>query len=80
MERYTFTDPAVQQKMGGALLLRADVTTNSAQDRALLRRFHLYGPPATIFFDRGGREIDAARLVGFQKSERFLETLQSAGL
>jgi thiol:disulfide interchange protein DsbD len=80
MERYTFTDPAVQQKMGGALLLRADVTANSAQDRALLRRFHLYGPPATIFFDRGGREIDAARLVGFQKSERFLETLQSAGL
>jgi thiol:disulfide interchange protein DsbD len=80
MERFTFSDTAVQQRMGGALLLRADVTANSAQDRALLRRFHLFGPPATIFFDRGGREVGAARLVGFQKSARFLETLQSAGL
>jgi thioredoxin:protein disulfide reductase len=80
MERFTFSDTAVQQRMTGALLLRADVTANSAQDRALLRRFHLFGPPAMIFFDRGGREVGAARLVGFQKSARFLETLQSAGL
>jgi thioredoxin:protein disulfide reductase len=80
MEQFTFGDTAVQQRMAGALLLRADVTANSAQDRALLRRFHLFGPPAMIFFDRGGREIGAARLVGFQKSARFLETLQSAGL
>jgi thiol:disulfide interchange protein DsbD len=80
MERFTFTDAAVQQRMSGALLLRADVTANSAQDRALLRRFHLFGPPATIFFDRTGREIGAARLVGFQNTPRFLETLQSAGL
>jgi thioredoxin:protein disulfide reductase len=80
MERFTFSDAAVRQRMGGALLLRADVTANSAQDRALLRRFHLFGPPAMIFFDRGGREVGAARLVGFQKSDRFVETLQSAGL
>jgi thiol:disulfide interchange protein DsbD len=80
MERFTFTDAAVQQRMSGALLLRADVTANSAQDRALLRRFHLFGPPAMIFFDRAGHEVGAARLVGFQKTPRFLETLQSAGL
>jgi thiol:disulfide interchange protein DsbD len=80
MERFTFTDAAVQRRMNGALLLRADVTANSAQDRALLRRFHLFGPPATIFFDRGGHEIGAARLVGFQNTPRFLQTLQSAGL
>ncbi len=80
MERFTFSDAAVQQRLSGALLLRADVTANSVQDRGLLRRFHLFGPPATIFFDRGGREIGAARLVGFQNSARFLETLQSAGL
>lgn len=80
MERFTFSDATVQQHLGGAVLLRADVTANSGQDRALLRRFHLFGPPATIFFDAGGKEIGAARLVGFQNSERFLETLRSAGL
>ncbi|MEO8526245.1 MAG: protein-disulfide reductase DsbD [Caldimonas sp.] len=80
MERFTFADPAVQRRLAGAVLLRADVTANNAQDRELLRRFHLFGPPGIIFFDGNGREVAVARLVGFQKTARFLETLQSAGL
>ena len=80
MERFVFTDPAVQRRLSGALLLRADVTANSADDRALLRRFHLFGPPTTIFFDAQGNEIEPARLIGYQNTERFLQTLGSAGL
>jgi thiol:disulfide interchange protein DsbD len=80
MERFTFTEPAVQKKMAGALLLKADVTANNAQDRELLKRFHLFGPPGTIFFDRNGQEVRAARLIGYQNSRGFLDTLRSAGL
>jgi thiol:disulfide interchange protein DsbD len=80
MERYTFSDPAVQTRMSGALLLKADVTRNSAEDRELLRRFHLFGPPGTLFFDARGRELADARVIGFQDRERFLRTLQSVGL
>ncbi len=80
MERFTFTDPAVQKKLAGALLLKADVTGNNADDRELLKRFRLFGPPGTIFFDASGQEIAGARLVGYQGSSRFLQTLQSAGL
>jgi thioredoxin:protein disulfide reductase len=80
MERFTFTDPAVQHKLAGALLLKADVTKNDADDRALLKRFALFGPPGTIFFDRNGREIDGARVIGFQNSDQFLRTLGAIGL
>ena len=80
MERFTFTDEQVQQKLAGALLLKADVTANNDDDRALLRRFRLFGPPGTIFFDAQGAELSAARLIGFQKSPAFLETLGKAGL
>ncbi len=80
MERYTFSDPAVQRKLQGALLLKADVTANNADDRALLKRFGLFGPPGTIFFDAAGREMPNARIVGFQDSAQFLKTLQAAGL
>ena len=80
MEKFTFTDAEVQRRLAGALLLRADVTANDLQDRELLRRFRLFGPPATLFFDARGNEIGAGRLVGFQNSERFLGTLTSAGL
>ncbi len=80
MERFTFNDPAVQKKLAGALLLKADVTANNAQDRELLKRFSLFGPPGTIFFDAAGREIRPARLIGYQNSGRFLDTLKAAGL
>ena len=80
MERYTLTDAKVQKKLAGALLLKADVTANTDDDRELLRRFRLFGPPGTVFFDASGQEIVSARFVGFQNSRRFLETLAKAGL
>jgi thiol:disulfide interchange protein DsbD len=80
MERYTFSDPSVAQKMSRALLLKADVTANSADDRELLKRFHLFGPPGTIFFDAQGRELEGVRVIGFQQAERFARTLEVVGL
>lgn len=80
MERFTFTDAGVQTKLAGALLLKADVTQNNADDKALLRRFNLFGPPGTIFFNARGDEIAGTRVIGFQNAARFLSTLQSAGL
>jgi len=80
MERYTFSDPAIAQKMSRALLLKADVTANSADDRELLKRFRLFGPPGTIFFDAAGRELEGVRVIGFQDAERFARTLEVVGL
>ena len=80
MERFTFSDPAVAEKMSRALLLKADVTANNADDRALLKRFNLFGPPGTIFFDAQGREVEGKRVVGFQNAERFAATLNAVGL
>ena len=76
MERKTFADPRVQQALAGWTLLRADVTANSADDKALLARFSLYGPPGIIFFDATGQEIAGLRVVGFQEATPFLQVLQ----
>ncbi|MBK9161589.1 MAG: protein-disulfide reductase DsbD [Nitrosomonadales bacterium] len=80
MERFTFADAVVQDKLGAVLLLQVDVTANSASDKALLKRFSLYGPPATLFFDTEGRELGDFRVVGYQDAAQFLNTLQSVGL
>ena len=79
MERFTFSDPAVQAKLNSAIVLQADVTANSAADKALLKRFGLYGPPGILFFDSKGREMGDFRVVGYQNSEQFLNTLQGVG-
>jgi thioredoxin:protein disulfide reductase len=75
MEHYTFNDPQVQAKFAGMLLLQADVTANDEQDKALLKRFGLYGPPGIIFFDGHGGELADAKVIGYQASDNFLKTL-----
>ncbi len=74
MERFTFTDPRVQAGLKDTLLLRADVTANNTDDRALLARFSLFGPPGIIFFDRDGRE-SPVRVIGYQSADRFIDSL-----
>jgi len=77
MERFTFSDPAVAAKMREFTLLKADVTANSADDKALLKRFGIFGPPGIIFF-KNGQEIPHLRVVGFKPPEQFLPVLVRA--
>ena len=78
MEKFTFSDPRVRAELDRMLLLQADVTAGNEADRALLRRFSLFGPPGIIFFDASGREIPGVRVIGYQPPERFLRTLAGA--
>ena len=80
MERFTFSDPRVRARLEKALLLQVDVTRNSAADRELLKRFNLFGPPGILFFDAQGRELAGQRVIGYQNSAQFLDSLSRAGL
>ncbi len=75
MEKLTFSDPAVRVELDRMLLLQADVTANDEDDKALLKRFGLFGPPGILFFGASGDEVRAARVIGYQKPEVFLQSL-----
>ena len=66
MEAFTFSDPKVRAQLDRMLLLQVDVTANNEADKALLKRFSLFGPPGIIFFDAEGREIKGLRVIGYQ--------------
>ena len=78
MERFTFSDSAVQAKLAGFKLLKADVTANGPDDKALLARFGLFGPPGILFFDKSGKENKVIRVVGFMPASEFLQALNKA--
>ncbi len=78
MERLTFADPQVAAQMNRMLLLQVDVTEDNADDRALLKRFELFGPPGIIFFNAHGQENHDLRVIGFQAADSFLTTLKQA--
>ncbi|QJD99672.1 protein-disulfide reductase DsbD [Massilia forsythiae] len=75
MEKLTFVDPAVKARLADSLLLQVDVTANDLDDRAMLKRFGLFGPPGIILFGRDGQEIADSRVVGYQDSAKFLGSL-----
>jgi thiol:disulfide interchange protein DsbD len=75
MEAYTFTDPKVKEALAGVVLLQADVTENNDDDKALLAKFSLIGPPAILFFGVDGQEKTALRVIGYQDDQTFMKTL-----
>ncbi len=71
MESHTFSDGAVRAALKDYVLLQADVTANNDQDQALLKRFHIIGPPTTAFFAKDGQERTDYRVVGFVAPDPF---------
>lgn len=78
-EQFTFSDPRVKAKLEALTLLKADVTKNSDDDKALQKLFTIYGPPAILFF-KNGKEVEELRLVGFKNADEFLAHLEKIGL
>jgi len=77
LERYTFTDPQVVALLRNVTLLKMDVTENSERDKAFLRHFQIFGPPALLFFAPGNpEELRQYRVTGFVDGPTFATHLR----
>ncbi len=74
MEKLTFSDDKVKAALKDTVLLQADVTENNDNDKALLNRFGLFGPPGIIFFDKSGTEFKTY-VIGYKNAEEFTQIL-----
>jgi thiol:disulfide interchange protein DsbD len=77
MDRFTFHDPKVRARLQDMLLLQADVTANSEVDKALLKRFSLFGPPGLVFWNTAGEQSDY-KVIGFENPDKFLASIDAA--
>jgi thiol:disulfide interchange protein DsbD len=73
LEEITFADAAVQAEMAKFVLIRADVTLNSEEEKALTKKFGLFGPPGIIFFDSSGKQMKGREIVGYIAPEAFID-------
>ena len=71
MEKYAFTHPDVLAALKGFEVLQTDVTANDKTDQLFMKSLGIYGPPAILFFDRNGNEIEGSRVVGEMSGEEF---------
>ena len=75
-EKFTFTDKEVSTLMEQYILLKADVTENNQNDKELMKRFNIFGPPAILFFNNSGDEVKQIRTIGFKNPKDFKKILQ----
>ena len=78
LEKFTFSDPSVHEALSDVMLLQTDVTANDDEDKALMKRFGIIGPPAILFFTPDGNERKGYRVVGFMDAAEFRDHVLEA--
>ena len=76
-DKFTFSDARVQARLKDVLLLKVDVTNNTADDKELLKRFSLFGPPGLIFWNAQGQQSDF-KVIGYEPADKFLASIDKA--
>jgi len=77
LEEVTFSDKLVKNKMEEFVLIRADVTKNTLQEKALSKKYGVFGPPAILFFNENSKLLSAKTIIGFIKPNDFISHLNS---
>ncbi len=76
LEEVTFKDPKVKEALKKFTFIKVDVTENTPEERALLKKYELFGTPNIIFFDKEGRFMPAKSLTGYIGPKAFVEHLK----
>lgn len=79
IEHEVLEAPQIKPQLAAFKLLRLDITQSNAEQRALLDRYRLFGPPALMFFAGNGSELRAERVVGEINAGEFAQVLARVG-
>ena len=76
LEEITFPNPAVQEQLKKFTFIKIDLTDNTEDDKAILKKYELFGTPNIIFFDKKNNYLPEKTLTGFIKPQVFVEHLE----
>jgi thiol:disulfide interchange protein DsbD len=77
LEEITFPHPLVKAQLKNFTFIQIDLTANSDDDKALLKKFALFGTPNIIFFNKENTYLADETLSGFIPPEEFAKHLES---
>jgi thioredoxin:protein disulfide reductase len=77
LDARTFSNEAVVRESERFVRLKADLTTADDSTAALAKRYAIVGVPTIVFIDSSGKEIDEARLTGFEDADAFLGRIRA---
>ena len=71
LEKETFTDKALTSLFAEINTLKADVSMNSEEDKALMNKYGIFGPPTMLIFSTNGEEQNSLRKIGVTKAKEL---------
>jgi len=77
MDKNVFSVPEVLNSLSHFVLLRADLSQNSAADADLLKNYDVIAPPTVLFFNDHGQEVNSHRIVGELNANEFLSRINT---
>jgi thiol:disulfide interchange protein DsbD len=77
LENITFPDPAVKKELERFKFIQIDITQNTPEEQAILKKYGLFGAPNILFYDSKGKALNDKFFTGFIPPEQFLKQLKS---
>jgi thiol:disulfide interchange protein DsbD len=77
LEEITFVNPAVIEELKRFKFIHIDITQYTDEDKALLKKYQLFGAPNLLLFDSNNTPIKEKFMTGFIPPEQFLKRLKS---
>jgi len=77
IEKFVFSNKDVIDQMAGVLAIQIDVTKNDNEDKTIMKKFGIIGPPAILFFNNGV-EMRVNRIIGEMSPEHFIDNLNKS--
>ncbi|MGO3737966.1 MAG: protein-disulfide reductase DsbD [Marinomonas foliarum] len=72
-----FASPDIAPRLNNIQLVRVDVTANSEDNKTLMKKFNLYGPPSLVFLDPQGNERKALTIMGEPSKSSLINRLDA---
>ena len=73
LEEITFKDPRVVSVLRNFTLVRVDVTDNTKEQKAMMKRYGVFGPPVILFFDKNHNLLKSKKIVGYVEADEFIK-------
>ncbi len=75
LDEKTFKEPKVTALLANFTLVRVDVTENSDEEKAMMKKYKVFGPPVIIFFDKNHNILNDKKIVGYINPDNFSKHL-----
>ncbi len=77
LEEFTLSNAAVKAELKRFTFIKIDITDGTDEIKALMKKYHAFGTPTILFFDKNNKMLSSLTISGFVNADEFMKHLKS---